>query len=116
MTRATRLIVVLLDEGTSADAYEAASTAAASAEMDLYYWIEIARNKRLADAHPRWIASLGMHDDWLARYPAVKKPKKGEVAKAYPWVPIGYAEAFQAHLRAWTNCSSGFPTRIGGCY
>ena len=92
-------IVALLDEDHSADAYRAAATAASSAKMDLYYWVEIARNKRLADAHPRWMASLGMHDDWLTRFPAAKKPKKGEVAKAYPWVPIGYAEAFQAHLR-----------------
>ena len=92
-------IVVLLDEDSSADAYRAAATAASSAKVDLYYWIEIARNKRMADAHPRWMASLGMHDDWLARFPSVKKPKKGEVAKAYPWVPIGYAEAYQAHLR-----------------
>lgn len=91
-------IVVLLDEDYSADAYRAAATAASSVKMDLYYWVEIARNKRLADAHPRWMASLGMHDDWLARFPAATKPKKGEVAKAYPWVPIGYAEAFQAHL------------------
>jgi hypothetical protein len=65
----------------------------------LYYWIEIARNERLADAHPRWMASLGMHDDWLARFANVRKPAKGEVAKCHPWVPIGYAEAFEAHLR-----------------
>jgi hypothetical protein len=45
------------------------------------------------------MASLGMHDDWLARFPAEKMAKKREVAKAYPWVPIGYAEAFRAHLR-----------------
>ena len=92
-------IVALLDEDHSPDVYRAATAAAVFAKMDLYYWVEIARNKRLADAHPRWMASLGMHDDWLARFPAATKPKQGEVAKAYPWVPIGYAEAFQAHLR-----------------
>lgn len=91
-------VVVLLDEEHSADAYRAAATAVSAAKMDLYYWIEIGRNQRLADAHPQWMASLGMHDDWLARFPAEKKPQKGEVAKAYPWVPIGYGEAFQAHL------------------
>ena len=91
-------VVVLLDEDHSTDAYRAAATAASSAKMDLYYWVEIARNNHLADAHPRWMASLGMHNDWLARFPAIKMPKKDEVAKAYPWVPIGYAEAFQAHL------------------
>ncbi|MEX2111862.1 MAG: DUF3179 domain-containing (seleno)protein [Pirellulales bacterium] len=91
-------VVLLLDEGHAAATYEAAA-AIAAAKLDLYYWIEIARNERMAEVHPRWMASLGMHDDWLARFPTVEKPKKGEVAKAYPWVPIGYAEAFGAHLR-----------------
>lgn len=92
-------VVVPLDEDHTAEAFATAAAAIAAAGLDLYYWIEIARNKPLADAHPRWMASLGMHDDWLTRFPSVKKPSKGEVAKAYPWVPIGYAEAFQAHLR-----------------
>jgi hypothetical protein len=91
-------IVVLLSEDHSADSYRAAATAASSAKMEVFYWIEVARNKHLADAHPRWMASLGMHDDWLARFPSEKMAKKGEVAKAYPWVPIGYTEAFQAHV------------------
>ena len=77
-------IVVLLDEEHTADAYQAAASAAAAAKIDLYYWIEVARNKRLADAHPRWMASLGIHDDWLTRFPGKALPKKGEVAKAYP--------------------------------
>jgi hypothetical protein len=51
---------------------------------NLYYWVLIARNKRLADVHPRWMASLGMQNDCLARFPAGKMPEKGEVAKAYP--------------------------------
>lgn len=92
-------VVVPLDEDHPADAYRAAATAIARAGLDLYYWVEVARNQRLADTHPLWLASLGMHDDWLARFPMAKKPEKGEVAKAYPWVPIGYAEAFQSHLR-----------------
>jgi hypothetical protein len=92
-------VVVLLDEDRPAAAYRTAVDAASSANMDLHYWIEIARNPRLADAQPRWMASLGMHDDWLTRFPSLAKPKKSEVAKAYPWVPLGYAEAFQAHVR-----------------
>jgi hypothetical protein len=80
----------------------------------LYYWIEIARNKPLADAHPRWMASLGMHDDWLIRFPMARKPSKGEVAKAYPWVPIGYAEAFQAHLRRVERLLDGAPKQYQG--
>lgn len=92
-------VVVPLDDDHPAKAYEQAAAAATAAGMDLYYWIEIARNRPLADAHPRWLASLGMHDDWLRRFPSLKKTSQSEVAKAYPWVPIGYAEAFQAHLR-----------------
>jgi hypothetical protein len=65
--------------------------------LDLYYWIEIARNPAMADAHPRWMASLGMHDDWHGRFANTSKPKVDEVAKAYPWVPITYREAFDAH-------------------
>jgi len=91
-------VVVLLDEEHSADRYRDAAASVSAAKMDFYYWVEIARNKRMADAHPRWMASLGMHDDWLARFSAGKMPKKGEVAKAYPWVPIGYVDAFQAHV------------------
>lgn len=91
-------LVVVLDERYTAAAYRDAASVASEAEMELRYWIEIARNPRMADAHPRWMAALGMHEDWSARFPDVKTPGKGEVAKAYPWVPIGYAESFQAHL------------------
>lgn len=91
-------VVIPLDEENTVQVYAAAAAAIETAGLELYYWIEIARNMRLADAHPRWMASLGMHDDWLARFSTAKKPSKGEVAKAYPWVPLGYAEAFQAHL------------------
>jgi hypothetical protein len=89
---------ILLDEEHGADAYARAAAAAAFDQMDVYYWIEIARNPRIADAHPRLMASLGMHDDWQARFPATNPPKKGQVAKAYPWVPIAYSDAFQSHL------------------
>ena len=53
----------------------------------------------MADAHPRWMASLGMHDDWRTRFPKAKAPSKEEVTKAYPWVPVAYVEAFEAHVR-----------------
>lgn len=91
--------VVHLDEAYSADDYRAATAAAQQAGIDLYYWIEVARNPPLAEAHPRWMAALGMHNDWQARFPAMRLPGSGEVAKAFPWVPIGYAEAFDAHLK-----------------
>jgi hypothetical protein len=66
--------------------------------LELYWWIEVGRNPRLAEAHPRWMAALGMHEDWQKNFPNIPEPKAGEVAKAFPWVPIGYREAFDAHL------------------
>jgi len=77
-------VVALLDEDHPAGAYRSTASAAHSAGVDLYYWIEVARNAKMADDHPRWMASLGMHDDWQKRFPDVVPPKKGEVAKAYP--------------------------------
>ena len=68
------------------------------AGLEYHLWIEIARQPGLADAHPRWMASLGVHDDWLRRYPRAVAPKPGEVAKAWPWVTIRYREAFDAQL------------------
>ena len=51
----------------------------------------------LATTHPKWMASLGMHEDWHQRFPDSPAPSRGEVAKAFPWVPIGYQQAFNAH-------------------
>jgi hypothetical protein len=94
-----RAVVVVLDESVTAAAYQKVAATVSRAKLDLYYWIEVARNTALADAHPRWMASLGTHGDWQQRFPGVRLPVKGqEVAKAYPWVPIGYREAFDAHL------------------
>jgi hypothetical protein len=107
-------VAALLDEDHPADAYRSAASAAHSAGVDLYYWIEVARNTKLADAHPRWMASLGMHNDWQKRFSAVSPPKKGEVAKAYPWVPIGYAEAFQAHLQRIKALLEKVPAQYSG--
>ena len=91
-------LVVLLDEAYPAESYAAAVKASAEASLDLYYWIEVGRNPRMADEHPRWMASFGGHKDWLALFPKARAPTKGESAKVYPWVPIGYQESFDAHL------------------
>ncbi len=39
----------------------------------------------------------GHHDDWRRRFPDAPSRRPGEVIKAWPWVPIGYAPAFDAH-------------------
>jgi hypothetical protein len=91
-------VAVVLDEHQPAEAYAAAAKAATTGPLDVYYWIEIARNPAMAEAHPRWMASLGVHADWQRRFPAARLPGQGEVAKAFPWVPIRYREAYDAHL------------------
>jgi hypothetical protein len=44
------------------------------------------------------MAALGSHEDWQKNFPKFPEPGIDEVAKAFPWVPIGYQEAFDAHL------------------
>lgn len=89
---------VILDERTDKGAYRDVARHIADAGLELYCWIEVARNPKLAAAHPRWMAGLGSHEDWQKNFPKFPEPGAGEVAKAFPWVPIGYAEAFDAHL------------------
>lgn len=91
-------ICITLDDSHPAEAYVAAAKAAADNSIELYYWIEVGRNPAMAAEHPNWMASLGMHNDWQRRFPDVRPPKDGEVAKAFPWVPITYREAYDAHL------------------
>jgi hypothetical protein len=89
--------VMLDDRATEARSREVARLVSA-ARLDLYWWIEVARNPKLATDHPRWMASLGSHDDWQKRFPKSPEPQVDEVAKAFPWVPISYRESFDAHL------------------
>jgi len=79
------------------------------AGLDFHLWIEVARNPKLADAHPRLMASLGVHDDWLQRFPKATAPRQGEIAKAWPWVPIWYREAFDAQLARVRKLLDGAP-------
>jgi hypothetical protein len=91
-------VVVMLDDAEQKPALQQAANAVRDQGLDLYYWIEVGRNPTMAREHPRWMASLGSHDDWRQRFPSVRAPDKGEVAKAWPWVPIRYREAYDAHL------------------
>ena len=93
-----KAVAVVLDERTAESACRELARHASDGGLDLYWWIEVARNPKLAEAHPRWIAALGMHEDWQKNFPNLPEPKAGEVAKAFPWVPIAYRESFDAHL------------------
>ena len=94
------LAVVVADDASKSALTEAGAVAA-NQGLDLYLWIEVARNPAIADAHPRWMASLGSHDDWMNRFPKTKPPGKGEVAKAWPWVPLSLIHISEPtrHLR-----------------
>jgi hypothetical protein len=93
-----RAVVVLLEEQHEEALLQKVAQAIAAHSLDLYFWIEVGRSPALARAHPAWMASLGMHGDWRKRFPQVRPLEKGEVAKAWPWVPISSQEAYDAQL------------------
>lgn len=68
------------------------------AGLALYYWLEVARCPKLADAHPSWMASLQGHSEWRRLFKEPPVPGDGEVVKTYPWVPILNKEPFEGQL------------------
>ena len=91
-------VVLELDESASKESTRNAAEAIEKAGFSLYYWVEVARNEAMADAHPEWMCSLQGHPDWRRLFETNNDPKEGEVVKTYPWVPILYKETFTAHL------------------
>ena len=91
-------IFLILDERYEAAVYQKAAKTIAANGLDLYYWIEVGRNPTFANDHPEWMASLGSHKDWRKRFPTVRQLQDNEVAKAWPWTPIAYRDAFDAHV------------------
>jgi hypothetical protein len=67
--------------------------------LELHYWIEIARCPELAEEHPRWMASLQGHPEWRRLHKDFPQPGDNDVVKVYPWTPVLYREAFDAHLK-----------------
>ena len=107
-------VAMVLDERASLAAGQRMAKALSGKSLDLYYWIEVARNPALAEAHPRWMASLGMHQDWQERFPKVVPPQEDEVAKTFPWVSIGYQEAFDAQLERVADLLKRVPPNFRG--
>ena len=71
----------------------------------------------MADAHPDWMAAPGgHHDDWRRRFPRAPEAKAGTVIKAWPWVPIGYAPAFEAHSKRFEGLLDGLPGPWAGVF
>jgi hypothetical protein len=92
-----RSVALVLDDG-AASAARAACARIRAAGLEVDYWIEIGRDPRLAELHPEWMASLQGHSEWRRHFPGFPEPQAGEVVKNYPWVPVLYREAFEAHL------------------
>ena len=110
-------VVVLLDGSVPRARWAELAGDAERAGLALYPWIEVARNPAMADAHPDWMAAPGgHHDDWRRRFPGAPVAKPGEVVKAWPWVPIGYAPAFEAHRRRLEDLLDGLPGRWAGVF
>ena len=92
--------VLMLSRGDelAASADRQAVERIARAGLEPYYWIEVGRCPELADTHPRWMASLQGHPEWRRFHKEFPNPTDDEVVKAYPWTPVFYREAFDAHL------------------
>jgi hypothetical protein len=109
-------VLVPLDEATKRR-WADMSRVVEQAGMTLWPWVEIARNPAMADAHPDWLAAIGAHhDDWRRRFPNAPTAKPGEVVKAWPWVPIGYAPAFEAHRERVKGLLADLPGSWAGVF
>ena len=107
-------IVVPLDEATKRH-WETMARAVEQSGMTLWPWVEVARNPAMAERHPDWMAAPGgHHDDWRRRFPKAPTAKPGEVIKAWPWVPIGYAPAFDAHRKRLRTLLGDLPGIVVG--
>lgn len=94
----TSIVVVLDASNDKPVVLRNAAKLISSSNLELNYWIEVARCPQLADAHPEWMASLQTHDEWRRFFPDAPKPGVDQVAKTYPWVPILCREPFAAQL------------------
>ena len=101
----------LSESNTSAQL--AAAREIQKANLALYYWIEIARNPLLADAHPEWTASIQTHPEYRRFFPRLPLPKTNEVIKNYPWVPVLYEQTFPVHLERVRQLLAAKPVPAG---
>jgi hypothetical protein len=109
-------VILPLDEATR-PTWQSTATVVERSGLILWPWVEVARNAELADAHPDWMAAPGgHHDDWRRRFPTAPKAKPGEVMKAWPWVPIGYAPALNAHRQRLNALLDNLPGKWSGVF
>ncbi len=80
------------------------------AGLGIGYWIEVARDPDLANAHPEWMASIQGHPEWRRFYPEFPKETEDQIVKVYPWVPIFYEGAFEAQLAKVSKLLKSWPS------
>jgi hypothetical protein len=108
----TNAIVVALNSD-DIPAVRQAAAVVEGAQLDLYYWIEVARCPELADRHPQWMASQQTHPEWRRLFPQAPQPQADEVVKTYPWVPILSKETFPAQLDRVRRLLASVPAPTG---
>ncbi len=103
--RATGINAIVLAAGINAPT-EAIDTLVALLNRErfrVYLWLDVGRNPSLAMNRPDWVAGMGSHDDWRARFPDAPKPGEKERIGIHPWVSIWYrdvlADRHEAILR-----------------
>jgi hypothetical protein len=120
-------IAIALDEDVDVEKVTKAQQLIEAAELQMDYFIEIARCPKLADAHPEWMASLQGNDAWRRLHADFPQPDQEAVVKTYPWVHLFYAESFGAQFervqelldklprphRVWLNDIQGGPSASG---
>jgi hypothetical protein len=103
----TSIAFMLSETDAAADTVAARRVRRAGLEVD--YWIEIGRNRALADAHPEWMASIQTHQEWRRFFRQLTATPSNGVVKVYPWVPLLYRETFDAHLQRVARLLEGRP-------
>jgi len=106
-TESIKAVALVVDEPVNT--IRDAARRVADAGLELHYWFEIGRNPKLADLHPEWMASIQGHQEWRRLYPEFPAEDDSHVTKAFPWVPIGYAESFTAHANHVSQMLTALP-------
>lgn len=91
------LIVLDVRDEVRDEELAAAAAQVRAAGRRLGYWLEVGRSEALAAAHPEWLATLQGHDEWRRVHHEADTPAADQVVVAWPWVPVGYRQAFAAH-------------------
>ncbi len=85
-------IVLAVSDNTTAEALDLMAPYLNRREFSVYLWFDVGRNPSLAERRPDWVAGMGSHDDWRARFPNGPHPGEKERIGIHPWVSIWYRD------------------------